>query len=676
MRAAPDPQLERLQGELAAQVSKTAELDCELGTSKAQYRKLVDTMVDGLVMMDEYATLKYVNRRFGQMLGVAPAKMVGKQAFQFLESPWRAELESRLSGLARGDLSPFELQWIGAGGKGVFTILSANPVREERGRFQGCLAVITDISWRKKIEEELTQARNEAESANRAKSEFLASMSHEIRTPMNAILGYAELLEGQIEKERLRGYLASIRSSGKLLLGLINDILDLSKVEAGKITLCPEPLDLRAVLGEIQALFAQKAKGKGLSLVLSVAAALPPTLWLDELRLRQIVLNLMSNAIKFSDAGQVCLGAGFSPDAVSAQRGTLDLTVEDSGMGIPRDQLGRIFEAFHQQPGQDARKFGGTGLGLTITRRLVECMGGLIEVESEVGQGSRFSIRIPGVAWQSKAVAATRPAALESATFTWPERTFLIVDDLDSNRALLREFFEGSGVLLLEAGDGRQGLEQARRCRPDLILMDAHMPVMDGLEATAALKQDRHCRDIPVVIMTASVMEGLEEQARKLSCAGFLCKPIGRSALFAEIGRIVPPRLAPPAAIPPTAGAVAAAQIEPLRPEDLPAELASRLQSELVPRWERIRDTFLLGEIEAFARLAGSLGESYQVPALCRWAEDVLRFAAEFDMNNLPGALAGFGALIPGLNPWPEPDPALPPRPENSAPGTPDRSRG
>jgi len=383
-----------------------------------------------------------------------------------------------------------------------------------------------EIEERKKVEAKLAIAKQEAERANSAKSIFLANMSHEIRTPMNAIVGFTELLNEEIKSPKLRTYVQNIQNASHTLLRLINDILDLSKIEAGKLELQAVPTDLSALCRELGGVFELSANRKNLKLIINPDPSLPEYVMIDEIRLRQILLNLLGNAVKFTEAGSVTLNIRSSPSSDKA--GHVDLTIKvcDTGIGIPSDQLEKIFAAFEQTQGQDSRKYGGTGLGLSISKRLCEMMGGTITVESTPGKGSTFILHLPHVPLADHSETHASPSHLSPEGFG--EGKILVVDDVADNRELIIKIFEKSPLKVLVAKDGVEAVDLFRRHHPDLVLMDLRMPRMDGYEAA------RHIRklsaDIPIIALTASVHE--KEKLSSDLFDAILGKPVNRQMLF------------------------------------------------------------------------------------------------------------------------------------------------
>ncbi|MFL6681494.1 MAG: response regulator [Burkholderiaceae bacterium] len=375
-------------------------------------------------------------------------------------------------------------------------------------------------------------ARHAAEAANRAKSEFLAGMSHELRTPLNAVLGYAQLLamDGGLNEQQARG-VDTIHQSGMHLLALINDILDLARIEAGHTELKLAPLQLEDLLKSCASLMKVKADEKQLALRLSIAEGFPEAVLADERRLRQVLLNLLGNAIKFTDTGSVSMSASVEPRGPG--RVLLRLDVEDTGVGMAREDLERIFKPF-EQVGDEHRRSGGTGLGLAITRALVAEMGGQVHASSEPGRGSRFRLELP-VELADPAPTVTR----RSTAFTryqGPARRILVVDDVAANRALMSDFLTKAGFTVTQARDGDELLAAARAFRPDLILVDSAMPSDGGVEGARRLRQDPDIGSVPVIAVSATASAQHRAECKRAGVDVFLAKPVSLDELLAAIG--------------------------------------------------------------------------------------------------------------------------------------------
>ncbi|HEX5687566.1 MAG TPA: ATP-binding protein [Ideonella sp.] len=379
---------------------------------------------------------------------------------------------------------------------------------------------------------ELQAAKERADIANKAKSTFLSSMTHELRTPLNAILGYAQIL--QHEKglsERQAVGLHTIQQSGEHLLTLITDLLDLAKIESGKFELLPEPVEVRPFLNGIVDIMRVRAEQKNLQLIFEPAGSLPQTVVLDGNRLRQVLFNLLGNAIKFTDAGYIRMRV--SCEHASAFEARLTFEIEDTGVGIVKSQLERIFKPF-EQVGDTHRKLGGTGLGLSISRQLVCLMGSDIQVSSQFGAGSRFSfgIVVPVSTGDILSVGAMRVAV----GYRGGRKKALIVDDIVANREMLRDLLSGRGFDVHLASNGQEGVEQAVKNRPDVILMDVVMPVMDGVEATRLIRQTSGIDKVTVIAISATVADDDQEAMRRAGADEFMSKPVNQGVLLEKIG--------------------------------------------------------------------------------------------------------------------------------------------
>ena len=513
--------------------------------NETRFTDLFETLQEGVYFCDSEGKLLDVNPAMVHMLGYSHREelvgtTIGNLYFERpvdlfpirQRTPFSSSVTREIT-LRRKDGQP------------VTCIDNSNTVGAPSGHMIRHQGTLVDITIRKQAEVELQMAKEAAEAANVAKSAFLAHISHEIRTPMNAVLGMTELALDTTLTEEQREYLTMVRDSGKTLLGLINDILDFSKIEAGKLDLEITDFSLRNSISEMVKIFGVRARQNGLELSSSVAPDVPDALLGDPGRLRQILSNLVDNAIKFTKQGGIALR--IETDLRTADEICVHFAVEDTGIGIPQDKQDLIFEAFSQADNSTTRKYGGTGLGLSISSRLVSMMGGKIWVESEANEGSvfhftaRFNLQKQTKRRLNRRVANSKSTPPYSHGDRRRKLHILLVEDNPINQLLTQRLIDKRGDTLVVAGSGREALALLEKQAFDLILMDIQMPEMSGIEVTAAIREKEKGtgQRIPIIATTASAMKEDKDRCLEVGMDAYLAKPIDKNALFEAMEMLV-----------------------------------------------------------------------------------------------------------------------------------------
>ena len=518
--------------------------------------------------------------------------------------------------------------------------------KDENGVVNKVNALSIDVSEQIKSEKELKKARDIAESANRAKSEFLSNMSHEIRTPLNAVIGFSELLSSMVNNDKERSYLSAINTAGNSLLLLINDILDLSKVEAGKIELQFSPTSIRKIIEDIKGMFSISLNKKNLQFLLNIQNDFPTTIIIDESRLRQIMLNLIGNATKFTERGHIKVSVNAIRNDVKKESIDMEIHIEDTGIGIDEKNLESIFESFNQQKGQSQKQFGGTGLGLTICKKLVELMNGHISAKSTKGEGSTFSIVLKDIE-VSTLDSGSFELKAQINQYRFQKGNILVVDDIESNRLLLSELLPKMNLNVITKNNGREALDSIRDSNPDVVLMDIKMPVMDGFEAIKILKGNENTIQIPTIAISASSYTMAKEQIINKGFDGFLSKPVKIEKLYKELARFLPVETIAEG----NHHIVPEDQLETL-PEKVKASLPAVLKilnSEYSIRWEEFHEKQPIQDVKQFGTDLYNLGENYELNFITQYAKKITDSLDHFDIRKLKDTLLKFPDMIERL---------------------------
>ncbi|MEA3317541.1 MAG: PAS domain S-box protein, partial [Bacteroidota bacterium] len=572
-----------------------------------------------------------------KILGYTRDEIIGKDSKLFyISTKARDKLLLKLK--KEGKVSDYEIELRHKNKDIVYVSYSVRLVKNENNISYKIVGTLRDISQRKNYEEQLKAEKIKAEEANKIKSEFLANMSHEIRTPMNAILGFSEVLQNKMQNKALRAYVDTIISSGRTLLALINDILDLSKIEAGKLNLEYESVQLSVLMTEIGHIFARKIKEKKLEFKINIDEKIPKVLILDEVRIRQILFNLVGNAIKFTDDGYIKIEASILSREDDICK--LKFIVEDSGIGIPRKQQKVIFDAFKQQSGQSTRKYGGTGLGLAITRKLIDKMNGEILLESRIGKGAKFEIIIPNIKVANEQIPDKTKILDDETNINFDRATIMIVDDIDYNIDVVRYMIDSDAINYVQANNGEKALQILKIVKPNLILMDLRMPGLSGYEVTGRIRSDKDLKNVPVIAFTASAMKTEEKMARKLF-DGFLRKPINKNELFKEIKKFLTyteKNISKKDINAQDNNQVKIRKIDAIKY----AKQIKILKEKFMPEWTKIKDELVIFDIEIFIKKLHKFSEENKIDELINYSNKIIEYLDNIEIGKIENSIKDF----------------------------------
>jgi PAS domain S-box-containing protein len=635
-----------------------------LKESEEKFRSIMENSADAIFLTDRQGKYMYTNKAVTDMLGYTSGEMKSKTIIDLFP---KNKIDEYF-GIYKQVLSKrkvfSEIELLKKDGNFISTDL--NSVILPGGLVYGSCRDITErkqvqkelLKHRDHLEElvnerteELRLAKKESDEANRAKSEFLANMSHEIRTPMNAVLGYAELLGFMLEDKTQRDYLESIKSSGRSLLTLINDILDLSKIEAGKLELQFEYVNSQSFFSEFERIFSLRLSEKGVKFILEISSGTPSGIYIDDARLRQIILNLVGNAIKFTEKGSIKLKVySENPQIINYSKGKaeefIDLIIEvrDTGIGISKEMQEEIFNPFIQGQGQNVKKYGGTGLGLAISQRLVQLMNGTIELDSQLNKGSSFKIKIPGVSYLRDFEKRTEEIHLDPADILFEKATILVADDVEHNRKYLIDALRKADIEIVEAEDGQQAFFLAKKIVPDLIITDIRMPILDGFDLLNKLKSDDELKHIPVIAYSASVMKAQKDRISKSEFAGLLIKPVQVTELYLELMNNLPYK---------STKAPGREQSVPkmnLTKEisDLPG-LIHALDTHFKDVWVTFGIRQPIGEVRDFGYQLERLGKNHNAAIIIGYGEELVGAADSFNIEAILNLIRKYHGIVESL---------------------------
>ena len=645
-------------------------------TVPQRVRSALDNLTEGLLVLDRSGKIVLANEGFGQCTETDTSTLVGRSPDDIIEwkdgsgepiteFPWTVASETgervldrimtmelppllSLSELAaiQADEDMDDEERLKASKPRVMTFkVNCAPVMAESSKGNGVLVSFENVT-------ELENSKNAAEYANQAKSDFLANMSHEIRTPMNAILGFTDWLQRGLanSKDEEQEYLATIHSSGKHLMELINDILDLSKIEAGKMEIVKEKRSPFKIVNDVTTILNVRAEEKNTKLVTEFVGELPAQIDTDDVRLRQVITNLVGNAIKFTSEGEVKVSTRYLEPSEDNEQSMLEISISDSGIGMTEEQVAKIFKPFVQADSSVTRKFGGTGLGLTISKRIVKSLGGEIRVESSHGQGSTFIFTVETgdisnvdmIDVQEYNKTSKTKSKQKVGVAKLPPGKILVVDDGQANRRLIKLILERAGCRVDEAENGQIGFEKATASHYDIVLMDMQMPVLDGYQATKKLRDHDYTK--PIVALTANAMTGDQEKCAVAGCDDFLAKPVDIDKLLETVNGYL-------AHIPMPAEEEQEEQAEPvveaanettsIRDAEFKAEYRVLFQQRLLEfqnSWEEGRDDLMLETAKKFQQESFDCGQV----AIGNETTKLIQACLDKDLEQLNEAMGNF----------------------------------
>ena len=503
-----------------------------MAQSEEKYRGIIENLQLGMLETDLKGTIIKAYPKFCELVGYSPEELEGRDAKSILAfTEDLVKIQKKEKEREEGKASVYEMAIRHKNGERLWTMISGAPIFDADGRTAGSVGIHLDISPRKALEQELVQAKDVAEESVRVKEAFLANMSHEIRTPMNAIIGLGNLLTRTELDQEQSEYLSSIRTSAANLLHLINDLLDLSKIQAGKLEMNVAPFQLEELLDQVKKTLYYKAEDKGIMLHVMLGKDADTPLMGDAKRLNQVLLNLAGNAIKFTEEGHVAIHAKLINKAEGV--GTVEFTVADTGIGIAPEKIESVFDQYAQADTSIEVHYGGTGLGLSICKEIVSTMGGEISAESDLGQGSTFRFSIPfPLATEQSSGTHKRHETIDGKPLEGVR--ILLTEDDPINQLVASKLLERWGADLEKAGHGGIALNKLGEASFDLILMDVQMPVLDGPSATRRIREELHM-DIPIIALTANAIKGDRERFLAAGMNGYVSKPFDERELLEAI---------------------------------------------------------------------------------------------------------------------------------------------
>jgi len=618
----------------------------KLEKNEKQFKDYFDSALVGFAITSLEKGWIYANNSICDILGYSLEELKEKS---WIELTYPDDLDADIAEfdklVARKiDGYTMDKRFIHKNGSVVYTFISVTARYLEDGAIDYIVATLQDITSRKKTENELKIAKEKAESSNKAKSEFISNMSHELRTPLNAVIGFSELLSSMMEDHKQQSYVHSIKVAGKSLLTLINDILDLSKIEAGMLEIKPAVVNIEDVISEIEQIFRMKTEKKGVAFLVDIEKEIPNALILDEIRIRQILFNLLGNADKFTEKGFIKVVV--KKLMTDEEKLDLVMAVEDTGIGIPVADIEKIFESFKQQEGHNTKKYGGTGLGLSICKKLAIKMGGEISVKSTPGKGSLFEVRLKDIEvanYNKESIDIKESFTLDNTSFE--QATILVADDIESNREVMKEMLPKLGLKVISAENGQTALDLVSENKVDFIFMDIRMPVLGGIEATQKLKANPKTKNIPVIALTASSTNDSKNSIMEKGFDDYMTKPFKVSDLIKVLSKFLKC----------STKQVEESNIITIEHVDFnkmkaPAALMKLLNDELLPSCKSLKKNMIIDDIESFGKEIEMISEKYKIKNFLQFGRNIVMFAERFDTAAIENELNSLAVEIEQLD--------------------------
>ena len=607
-------------------ISELKETQKSMLQSEKKYREIFEKFQDIFFRIDLKGVIKVISPSIKNILGISPEDVIDKS---INDLPIDSKFINRLIRIvkSKSKIQDYEIELNNIDNVAIMCSINAHTILNSNNEPSAIEGVIRDISLRKKTEVALKDAMKTADEANQAKSDFLANMSHEIRTPMNAILGFTKILENTISNKVHKSYLDSINVSGKNLMKIINDILDLSKIEARRMDIEIGAVNSYTYFKDFEKVFKLRIEKKGIIFIVEIDENLPQTIFIDEVRVRQIIFNLLSNAIKFTSSGFIKLDIRMKDKKTN--KIDLAISVTDSGIGIPKQAQSKIFESFTQQDGQRTKKYGGTGLGLTISLQLIKLMNGSLTVESEVKKGSKFEIILPDIEFDST-IANEQIAEVK---FTFENQKVLIVDKNSLDRFLIKEILNISKLNFVEVDNYHDAFEFLKNQDIDIIVQNVSIHDENKFQLVKALKTDLTLQLLPIIGLTASVQDKDIEEIYRNGFDSVLKKPFSNKELISEIGKYLEHSLHE--TIQDESPLKIAIEIFSLNNKNSLKEINSYFENTIIPNFEIAIESMRMASIIDFSKALKQFSKDKNLEFLETLLEDLEASIIGFDFEKI-----------------------------------------